>query len=132
MSVSKLILPKQKTADELKKEMLAKIGDISGIHVYHNFVLGMIFIQETYGSIHAADPTKDEDRWQGKVMLALKIGPSAFVANSGWQWEPKIEVGDWIVTRPSDGTARTINKQICRLFRDTAVTEKLDHPEIIR
>lgn len=132
MSVSKLILPKRKTANELKAEMLARIGDISGIHVYHNFVLGMIYIQETYGSLVASDVTKSEDQWQGKVMLTIKVGPSAFTPTNGWQWEPKIEIGDWIVSRASDGTGRTINKQLCRLIRDTVITEKIDHPENLR
>lgn len=132
MSVSKLIIPPKKTADQFKTEMLAKIGDISGIHVYHNFVLGMVYIQEKYGSIIATDGYKLEDTYQGKIMLCLKTGPSAFLPQKGWVWEPSIGAGDWIVIRPSDGISRMINGQMCRLFRDENVTEKLDHPEIIR
>lgn len=132
VNVSKLILPAKKTADELKAVMLAKIGDVSGIHVYHNFVLGMVYIQEKYGSIIATDGYKLEDTYQGKIMLLLKAGPSAFIPQKGWVWEPPILVGDWVVVRPSDGISRTINGQMCRLFRDEHVTEKLDHPEMIR
>lgn len=132
MSVSKLILPQKKIADELRKEMLAKVGDISGIHVYHNQVLGMVYVQESYGSIIASDRYKQEDEYQGKVMLVLKHGPSAFVASGGWSWDPPVSIGDWVVVRPSDGVSRMISKQMCRLFEDARVTEKLDHPENLR
>lgn len=132
MSVAKLILPSKKTPAALRADMLAKIGDLSGIHVYHNHVLGMVYVQEQYGSIIASDGYKKEDEYQGKVMLVLKKGPTAFVASSGWAWEPPVVEGDWVVTRPSDGIARIINGQICRLFEDMRVTEKLDHPENLR
>lgn len=133
MSVAtKLILPQKKTADELRAEMLDRIGDISGIHVYHGQVLGMVYVQEAYGSIIASAGYKKEDEYQGKVMLVLKHGPTAFVASDGWSWHPPIGVGDWVVIRPSDGVGRTINKQMCRLFEDLRVTEKLDHPENLR
>jgi hypothetical protein len=132
MSVSKLILPTRKTANELKAEMLKRLGDISGIHVYHNYVLGMVFIQEKYGSLIASDGYKKEDEYQGKILTVLKMGPSAFVPTKGWSWDVPVAVGDWVVTRPSDGMARMINGQMCRLFRDENVTEKLDHPENLR
>lgn len=132
MSVSKLIIPQRKTADELRSDMLAKVGDLSGIHVYHNQVLGMVYVQENYGSIIASDGYKREDEYQGKVMLVLKTGPTAFVASGGWSWEPPVAAGDWVVIRPSDGVSRMINKQMCRLFEDVRVTEKLDHPENLR
>lgn len=132
MSVAKLILPQKKTADDLRRDMLAKMGDLSGIHVYHNSVLGMVYVQETYGSIIASGGVKDEDKYQGKVALVIKKGPSAFVASNNWAWEPPVAEGDWVVIRPSDGVARMINGQLCRLFEDIRVTEKLDHPEILR
>lgn len=132
MSVSRLILPAKKTADDLRKEMLAKVGDLSGIHLYHNNVLGMVYVRETYGSIMASDGVKDEDKYQGKVLLVLKTGPGAFIANGGWSWDPKIKEGDFVVIRPSDGVARTINGAVCRLFRDELVTEKVDHPDNLR
>lgn len=132
MSVAKLILPIKKSAEELRAEMLAKIGDLSGIHVYHNQVLAMVYVQEKYGSIIASGGVKKEDEYQGKVAMVLAHGPSAFVASDGWSWNPPISVGDWVVTRPSDGVSRTINGQLCRLFEDVRVTEKLDHPENLR
>lgn len=133
MSVSKLILPAKKSADELRKEMLDKLGDISGISVYHNWALGMIYITEKVGSILMSDVTKQEALWQGKVCMLVKAGPKAFqnTADGGWTWDPPIMIGDWLVARASDGVNRLVNGQMCRLFRDTVVTEKVSHPDNI-
>lgn len=132
---TKLILPTKKSADELKAEMLAKLGDISGIAVYHNWALGMVYMPEKTGSglLYRADVSKDEDKWQGKCVLLIKTGPTAFqdTADGKWSWDPPISVGDWLIARASDGVNRVVNGQMCRLFRDTVVTEKVTHPDNI-
>jgi hypothetical protein len=133
MAVSTLILPTKKTADELRREMLAKLGDISGVSVYHNWALGMIYMPDKVGSLFRADVSKQEDLWQGKVCMLVKAGPVAFqnTADGRWSWDPPIQIGDWLVARASDGVNRLVNGQMCRLFRDTAVTEKVEHPDNI-
>lgn len=133
MSVSKLILPGKKTADVLKQEMLDKLGDISGIAVYHNWALGMIYMPDKVGSLYRSDVSKDEDKWQGKMMLLVKVGHTAFqdTPDGRWTWSPPIAIGDWLVARASDGVNRLVNGQMCRLFRDTVVTEKVTHPDNI-
>lgn len=133
MAVSKLILPTPKSADDLKREMLEKLGDISGIAVYHNWALGMVYMPEKTGSLFRADQSKEEDKWQGKTCLVLKLGPIAFkdTPDGKYSWEPPITVGDWVVARASDGVNRLVNGQMCRLFRDMAVTEKVTHPDNI-
>lgn len=130
---TKLILPTKKTAEILKQEMFAKLGDISGIAVYHNWALGMVYMPEKVGSLFRSDITKDEDKWQGKCVLLVKTGPKAFqnTADGSWSWDPPIVVGDWLVARASDGVNRMVNGQMCRLFRDTVVTEKVMHPDNI-
>ncbi len=130
---TKLILPTKKSADELKAEMLAKLGDIAGVDVYHNWVLGMIYISDRVGLLWASDKTKEEALWQGTTTLIVKCGHSAFkdTADGKWSWNPPINVGDWVVSRASDGVNRKINGQMCRLFRDTTVTEKVAHPDMI-
>lgn len=133
MAVSKLIIPTAKTADDLKQEMLDKLGDISGIAVYHNWALGMIYMPDKVGSVFRSDMSKEEDKWQGKVVCLVKSGPKAFqnTADGSWTWDPPIAVGDWLVARASDGVNRVVNGQMCRLFRDTVVTEKVTHPDNI-
>lgn len=135
MVVSKLILPTPKSADALRQEMLDKLGDISGIAVYHNWALGMVYMPDKTGSglLYRADASKEEDKWQGKVTLIVALGRTAFVdvPEKGWIWDPPISIGDWVVARASDGVNRVVNGQMCRLFRDTAVTEKVTHPDNI-
>lgn len=133
MAVSKLIIPTKKTAEDLKKEMLVALGDISGIAVYHNWALGMIYMPDKVGSLFRSDLSKEEDKWQGKTILLVKTGPKAFqnTADGGWTWDPPILAGDWLVARASDGVNRLVNGQMCRLFRDTVVTEKIAHPDNI-
>lgn len=131
MSVSTLILPGKQTADQVRKEMLTKLGDISDIAVYHNWVLGLIYITEKRGNILMSDGLKEEAKWQGKVTLIVKAGPMAFKNTEQWTWDPPIDVGDFVVSRASDGINRLVNGQMCRLFRDTTVTEKVGHPDSI-
>ncbi len=130
---TKLILPTKKTAASLSAEMFDKLGDISGIAVYHNWALGMIYMPDKVGSLYRSDVSKEEDKWQGKVTLLVKLGPKAFqnTTDGSWSWEPPILIGDWVVARSSDGVNRLVNGQMCRLFRDTVVTEKVTHPDNI-
>ena len=130
---TKLIIPAKKTSGALKQEMLTKLGDITGISVYHNWALGMIYMPDKVGSLFRSDVSKEEDKWQGTATLLIKLGPTAFqdTPDGKWSWQPPITVGDWVISRASDGVNRKINGQMCRLFRDTTVTEKVAHPDII-
>lgn len=131
---TKLILPTKKTAAELKAEMLAKLGDISGYTVYHNWAVGMVYIAENRGLIIRSGGLKEEDKWQGPVCLLVKLGPQAFqdTPDGKWSWSVNpVNFGDFVVSRASDGVNREINRQMCRLFRDTTVTEKLAHPDML-
>jgi hypothetical protein len=43
----------------------------------------------------------------------------------------KIELDDWIVFRPSEGWAITVNGVLCRMLDDTSVRGKIDVPDKI-
>jgi len=67
---------------------------------------------------------------QGKVGLVVKKGPAAFVDDtSEWFKDISVEVNDWVVIRPSDGWAITVNNVLCRIVDDTAVRGKIDVPD---
>ena len=72
---------------DARQEILKAVGDISNFNVFHNQVLIAIYIRPemTAGGIIITNKTRDEDKWQGKVGLVLKKGPSAFVDESN-QW----------------------------------------------
>ena len=111
-----------------------KIGDISGIEVFNNQLLVAVYIrpQQTKGGIFMPDTALDEDKYQGKVGLVLAKGPTAFKdANNEWFQGVDIEVGDWVVFKPSDGWGMTINKNMCRMLDDVAVRGRVSQPDLV-
>ena len=75
------------------KQMLDEIGDLSNIEVFNNQVLLGIYIRpvKTRGGIMLTDNYRDEDKWQGKVGLVLKKGPTAFMDKTG-EWFERLRI----------------------------------------
>jgi len=125
---------KMKHAVDPKKEILDEIGDIKEVEIFNNQILVGVYIrpQKTASGIILTDKTIDEDKYQGKVGLVLKMGPDAFVDETGkWFKNMKIKVGDWVVFRPSDGWAIDINSKRCRILDDVAVRGRVKSPDIV-
>jgi len=117
-----------------KDALLKELGDISKIELMNTQVLVAVYIrpEKTKGGIIMTNKSRDEDRYQSKVGLILKTGPSAFVDDSGkWFSGLDLTAGDWIVFRPSDGWNVTVNGVLCRMFDDTAVRMRIPHPDNI-
>ena len=115
-----------------KDVLLKELGDISGVELLNTQVLVAVYIrpEKTMGVIFIAAKTLDEDRYQSKVGLVIKTGPSAFVDEGGkWFSNLDLKAGDWIVFRPSDGWDVTINGVLCRMFNDTAIRARIPHPD---
>ena len=115
-------------SDKLMKEL----GDLSKVEIFNNQLLVAVYIrpQKTKSGIYLADKTVDEDRHQSKVGLVVKKGPTAFVDESEtWFKDIKIDEGDWVVFRPSDGWQITVNNVLCRILEDTVVRGRVDHPD---
>jgi len=112
--------------------LLEQAGDLSSVEVFNNQLLVAVYVrpQKTKSGIILTDKTTDEDRYQSKVGLVLKKGPSAFNDNTGeWFNGVTINEGDWIVFRPSDGWSVTVNGQLCRMIDDVNVRGRIDHPD---
>jgi len=115
-----------------RDEIIKKIGNLDNIEIFNNQLLVGIYIrpEKTKGGIIITDQSRDEDKFQGKVGLVLKKGPDAFVDESGkWFKGMDVEVGDWIVLRPSDGWALNIHGVECRLIEDTLVRIRIPEPD---
>jgi co-chaperonin GroES (HSP10) len=118
--------------EDPKKTIVKEIGDLSGFELMNTQVLVAVYIrpEKTKGGIIMTTKSRDEDRYQSKVGLILKAGPSAFVDDEGkWFSGLNLGVGDWIVFRPSDGWNVTVNGVLCRMFDDTAVRMRIPHPD---
>lgn len=116
--------------DKLKQE----IGDLSGVEIFNNQVLCAVYIRpkKTKSGIYLSDQTTDEDRYQSKVGLIVKMGPQAFEDDTNsWFADNEAKVDDWIVFRPSDGWSITVNGVLCRILDDVAVRGRIPSPDLV-
>lgn len=118
--------------DDPAKPLWDQAGDLSSIEVFNNQLLVAVYVrpQKTKSGIYLTDKTTEEDRYQSKVGLVLKKGPSAFNDTTGeWFNGVSINEGDWIVFRPSDGWSIVVNGQLCRMIDDVNIRGRIDHPD---
>lgn len=125
--------PKQALLDSLA-------GRHRGIEMFHSNVLVATYIEpdKTPGGIIKPDRTLAENRFQGKGALVLRLGPLAFkddnIAKFGGV---KVEEGDWVMVRPSDGyelfavDASGGAGTSCRVFEDVDIIARLSDPALI-
>jgi co-chaperonin GroES (HSP10) len=111
-----------------KAELLKQLGDISKLEIFGNEVLVAIYIRpkKTAGGIFITQNTQDEDKWQGKMGLVVKKGPTPLVDEKN-----EVEIGDWAIFRPSDGWGLTVNGVMCRLLDDRVVRGRNPTPDTI-
>jgi len=60
-----------------KKVILDEMGDISKVELFNNQVLVAIYMrpEKTASGILLPGQTRDEDKYQGKAGLVIKLGP---------------------------------------------------------
>lgn len=115
------------------EKLIAELGDLSNIEIFNNQILVAVYIrpQKTKSGIYLSDKTVDEDRYQGKVGLLVKMGPEAFRDENGqWFADEKFSLHDWLVFRPSDGWNITVNGVLCRMLSDTQVKMRVPTPDV--
>ena len=114
------------------KELLDKVsGEISKISIFGPKVLVAIYVRPlmTSGGILMPEKSRDEDIYQGKVGLVIKKGPLAFTDEA--YFSEKVEVGDWVWFRASNGMAMKFNEVDCRYLEDIRVEGKINQPDAI-
>lgn len=117
-----------------KKEIMEKIGDLSGIELMHNNILVATYVrpEKTASGIIMTDKFRKEDEYQGKVGLVIKKGPLAFKDDGPYKWHGQdVEPGEWVWYRISDGWQMTINGVHCRVFEEAHIRGKLASPDLI-
>lgn len=117
-----------------KHKLLEDLGDLSSVELFNNQILCAVYIrpQKTKSGIYLTDKTTEEDRYQSKVGLLVKAGPSAFEPNEeGWFKGEEFKLEDWLVFRPSDGWSITIHGVLCRILNDTQVKGRVQNPDEI-
>lgn len=127
-------MPYMKMKHEIdpKKSILDEIGDISSFELFNNQILVATYIRpkKTKSGIYLTENTVNEDRYQSKVGLLLKMGPNAFETNDdGWFTGEEFKLHDWLVFRPSDGWSINVHGVECRILIDTQVKGRVAEPD---
>lgn len=117
------------------KEISKKVGNLDDVHLFSNQILLGVYElpQRTQSGIELPDRYRAESEHQGKAMLVLKKGPTAFVSDGNYSFheDDNVEVGDWLAIWVTDGRKIVINGQLCRIIRDTAIVAKIPSPDCI-
>jgi len=128
--------------EDPREAILKRVGDLSGVDVFGSDMLVAIYKrpEKTKSGLILADSTRTEDVHQGKVGLVVKMGPFCYVDDDGNKFRD-INVGDWVVFRPSDGwrvTLNTLQRSIskddtvdCRIVSDGSVRMRVLDPDFI-
>lgn len=118
------------------EEIQERIGDLSEIIVPFNKLLVGIYMRPnlTKSGIVLPDQVRDEDRYQGKAGVILKMGPMAFKDDDHVKFHGlNPDVGDWIAFRPSNGMKIDIRSKDghCILLSDTQVELVIPAPDMV-
>ena len=114
------------------KDLLQKLGNIDDVEVFHNQVMVATYVrpEKTAGGVLLPEKHRDEDKFQGKVGLIVKMGPDACNDPSGkWYNGITVKLHDWIIYRPSDGWPLTIDKVTCRVLEDVVIKGRISRPD---
>lgn len=115
-----------------------KIGSLDDYVVMGSSVLVATYIKprKTAGGIILTEKAVDEDRWQGKVGLVLKMGEDAFkytyAASGAYTYEgQKPEVGTYIAFHTSDAREVGIKGVSCKLIDASLIKLIVPDPDAI-
>lgn len=117
-----------------KETILETIGNLDSIKVMQNMVLVATYIRpdKTKSGLYLPDSAVEEDIYQGKVGLILKLGPTAFEDEQENRFgNLRAKEHDWCVYRVGDSWDLTIRNVHCRLIRDDNIRLVINDPEEI-
>lgn len=110
------------------------IGDLDSVEVFGNQILVAVYKrpERTKSGVFMPDSTRQEDEYQGKAGLVVKLGPLAFKDSEGVKFHgQKVDLGAWIAYRVSDGWSVRVNGTLCRMLDDTNVKLRIPAPDTI-
>lgn len=115
----------------------AKIGKaVKATKILGELVMVATYVppEKTKGGLILPGKTLDENRFQGKVGMVVKLGESAFKYTGPYDHEgsysgTKPKVGDYVIYRSSDGMEMFINGTSVRLIDSHLIKMVIDDPE---
>ena len=127
--------------EDPRDALLRRVGPIPDGLVLFSRILVAVYqppiVERTNGGVFLASSIQAEDleesTWQGKTGLCIATGPQAYVDDDTVKFHgQKVEVGDWVWFRPSDGMGCDVGEVFCRLFdSERYIVGKLPHPDAV-
>lgn len=119
-------------AEDAKQEIIEAVGNIDHVEVVGSQVLLGVYIRPSLkrvtggGSIIMPQTVTDEDIWQGKTALLLKLGHAALPAEDDphratflRNWGARLpEVGDWLFTDVKQTFAMSVRGEGAKIRED--------------
>lgn len=126
-------------ADDPKQAIIKAVGNLANVQVFSDLVLVGTFIrnEKTAGGIIRPREVVQEDEYQGKVALVLKVGPLAYA-----DWEDMNSGGDhfrgdnarihtWVVIAIKDGWPIQLNGVPCRFVPYDKIRARVVDPKVV-
>lgn len=110
---------------------------LNKIRVFGAKVLVATYVRPNkIGSLYISESVQEEDKFQGKCGLVIKMGPLAFQETEKLKFAGcKVNIGDWAWYSPVNGRAISlagVSESIhCRFLDDVDIEGDLDHPDVI-
>lgn len=133
LAVPRQVIKSASISADPKQHIFDTVGHLKSVEVSGDGVLMGIYFrpEKTAGGIIRPDSNVEEDAFQGKVGLVLKLGPNAFRDENGELYEERFEVGDWAVFKVGDAWQVSVMGYPCRMARDIHLKMKIKDPAII-
>ena len=123
------------TPEKFKAFILKHMEEpLKSVDVLYNQVLMVIFVrpEKTSGGIIRPFANVQEDIWQGKAGLVLKLGPTAFKDDDTYSFHgQKVDVGEWGIFKVGDAWSVQVAGFGCRLVTDSSIRLKVGNPNVI-
>ena len=124
-----------------KRALFDALGDMSWYEVFHNLVLVASYIrpEKSAGGIIRPERSIQEDRFQGKAGMVIKIGPAAFADEGHVKfYGVNVNIGDWVIYRTSDALEHFVRRVdapgqgiSCRLIQDIHIKGRVADPALV-
>lgn len=124
-------------AGSTKEAITKNLGDLSGVEVFYNQILVATRPRPRVGQLggvkwYQPDEKIQEDEYQSKVGLVVKMGPTAFEDDAETTYDgQRVNVGDWVVYAVKDGSQLLINEVHCRLLGPQHIRLRLSDPDAV-
>lgn len=127
-----MALGKMRHTGDPRVEIMKQFEDLEKVDVFNDKVLLAVYERpnKTASGIVLPNQTTEEDRYQGKAALVVKIGPLVNLGDAPTRGG-EIKIGDWIAIRPSDGWPININQKLCRLVSEKDVHLRIPSPDAV-